>query len=65
MRKSVNYRHVTLVIGILVALVIALTLWTAAPAEVVSGERSLHSTGFVPSAGDLIEAASRLVFDLE
>ena len=60
-----NYRQVTVVIGILVALLIALTLWTAGPRDVVPRERSLRGIGFVPAGSDPVDAATHLVIDIE
>lgn len=37
MKKSVTYREITIAIGVLVAMVIALTLWTREPGAAVSG----------------------------
>ena len=39
-KRSITYREITIAIGILVAMVIALTLWTRVPEEKLSGSRT-------------------------
>jgi hypothetical protein len=36
-KKTITYREITIAIGILVAMVVALTLWTRSPEEKLSG----------------------------
>ena len=60
-RKSVTYMHVTLAIGILVAVLIALTLWTATPGDMVSLEWSPAGLDFTPKVRGFVEAAINLV----
>lgn len=61
MRKSVTYKQITLAIGILVAVLIALTLWTGSPGDTVSLEWSPADLHYAPAAGGLVEAAINLV----
>ena len=56
MKKSVTYREITVGIGILVALVIALTLWMRAPGEKVSGSQTMPLLGTPASAKNLFKA---------
>jgi hypothetical protein len=60
-RKSVTYRQITLAIGILVAVLIALTLWTGSPGDTVSLEWSGADFEVAPAIHGLAEAAINLV----
>jgi hypothetical protein len=60
-RKSVTYRHITLAIGILVAVLIALTLWNASPGNTVSVEWSPAGLDFTPEVRVVVKAAINLV----
>jgi hypothetical protein len=56
-KKFITYREITVVIGILVALVIVLTLWVRKPGQSVSGyERNPH-VGMPVSAKDIFKSA--------
>ncbi len=53
-----HYREITLAIGILVAVLIALTLWTTAPAAgILSGDGSRGATGSLSGARELLRSA--------
>jgi hypothetical protein len=53
-KRSITYREITIAIGILVAMVIALTLWTRVPEEKLSGSHT--------SAQVATPAPSKLLF---
>jgi hypothetical protein len=44
-KRSITYREITIAIGILVAMVIALTLWTRVPEEKLSGSSTSAQVG--------------------
>ncbi|HEX8038550.1 MAG TPA: hypothetical protein VF490_05345 [Chryseosolibacter sp.] len=61
MRKSIHFREITLAIGIVVALLIALTLWSTGPAAgILSGDGSSGATGSLPAAKELLHTAVSL-----
>ena len=54
-KKSVTYREITIAIGVLVAMVIALTLWSRQAGETLSGSDS--RTTFPATAKYLLQPA--------
>jgi hypothetical protein len=63
MKRSINYKAITLVLGILVALLVAFTLWIRTPKESAAADTTLNTPTFTfPSAikaliGTTIDAA--------
>lgn len=54
-KKSINIRNVTLAIGILVAILVAITLWTSSPASNADSGAIAHpTTGLVSGARDML-----------
>ena len=60
MKKSITYREITLAIGILVAMVIAMTLWVTLPDEDVSGSNSSQQLNLPYTAKNLFETAVKI-----
>lgn len=61
MRKSIHFREITLAIGIVVALLIALTLWSKGPATgLIPGDPSSGATGSLAAAKELLNTAVSL-----
>ena len=55
MKKTITYREITLAIGILVAMVIAVTLWVKDPRQGVTGVKSQVEFGASSSAKSLLD----------
>jgi hypothetical protein len=56
-KKSITYREITVAIGIIVAMVIALTLWIRVPKEKVTGSGPAPRTGMHAAAKNLFKTA--------
>lgn len=60
MKKTITYREITIAIGILVAMVVALTLWTRDPEEKLSGRSTSTAVNLSSTAESLFNAAVKL-----
>ena len=65
-KKTVTYREITVAIGILVAMVIALTLWIKTPGEKIteSGSMPLSRIGSIALPIQISEHLQELSFEL-
>ena len=61
MKKTITYREITIAIGVLVAMVIALTLWTRTPGEPVSRSRTPGEVMLPSTAKYLLGTALKLL----
>ena len=59
MKKTITYREITIAIGILVAMVIALTLWTRIPDE-KSGASATVQMNIPSPLGDILTSAAKI-----
>ena len=59
-KKSITYKEITVAIGILVAMVIALTLWIRTPESEVSGPASTPKVGLPAATQNLFKATARI-----
>lgn len=57
MKKTITYREITIAIGVLVAMVIALTLWTRLPEKQAPGTNTRSEVN-LPSTVDLLFSAT-------
>jgi hypothetical protein len=54
-KKAINIRNITLAIGIVVAVLVALTLWTSSPASDVAPGAAAHpTTGLISGAREMV-----------
>ena len=59
MKKTITYREITIAIGILVAMVIALTLWTRIPDEKSAASATVEMN--IPSPlADILTTAAKM-----
>jgi len=61
-KKSITYREITIAIGILVAMVIALTLWTRVPEKKLSGPGGTSGHVSLPSTARYLLGATLEIF---
>ena len=59
-KKSITYKEITVAIGILVAMVIALTLWIRVPDSDVSVSASKRTVGLATSAQNVYKSVVSL-----
>jgi hypothetical protein len=59
-KKTITYREITVAIGILVAMVIALTLWISDPAEKITGFESPAHLDFSLTAESVLHTPSAI-----
>ena len=63
-KKTITYREITVAIGILVAMVIALTLWITEPRETMTGFESRPHIDLTTPAKALLKKTSAMFADL-
>lgn len=56
MKKTITYREITIAIGVLVAMVIALTLWTRLPEKQAPGTNTRSEVNLPPTVDFLFGA---------
>ncbi|MEX2233393.1 MAG: hypothetical protein WD824_14615 [Cyclobacteriaceae bacterium] len=59
-KKSITYKEITVAIGILVAMVIALTLWLRVPDNEVSGSASAPKVGLPAATQNLFKTTVKI-----
>jgi len=59
-KKSITYKEITVAIGIIVAMVIAITLWIRVPEHEVSGAASTPKVGLPAAAKNLFKTTVRI-----
>ena len=64
MKKTITYREITVAIGILVAMVIALTLWIKEPRETMTGFETRPHIDLTAPAKALLKKTSAMFADL-
>lgn len=63
-KKTITYREITVAIGILVAVVIALTLWISEPRETMTGFESRPRFDLATPANTLLKSTSAILTEL-
>ena len=59
-KKSITYREITIAIGIIVAMVVALTLWTRVPDEKSSGVSATVETNLPSALLEVLTTAAKV-----
>ncbi|MEX1238427.1 MAG: hypothetical protein WEB30_01870 [Cyclobacteriaceae bacterium] len=62
-KKTITYREITIAIGVIVAMVIALTLWTRVPEEKLSRSNTDSPASLSSPAGYLFDTAVKMFSD--
>lgn len=59
-KKAITYKEITLALGILVAFLIAFTLWTTRPDEEASGSKDIRQISIPSVAKSLFQTTVRI-----